>query len=335
MAYNSKAKAKILYLLKILQEETDSKHGLTMSQIIARLASYGIPAERKSIYSDMKILKEFDVDVHKHSERNPVEYAIQRRDFALGELMLVVDAIQSCHAITDKQASLLITNIKLLASTHEQDLLDRHIHVTGRIKTKSDSVFSTVDSIHEAIRLDCKLEFSYRKRGIDGELHETRGGKKHEVTPVGISYDDGFYYLTAWNESHNDMTIYRLDRMAKVLILRNSPATHNDEIAHHRYDDPDSDAVMFGSFSSGEVTATLSASEDKVEILTDRFGDKGTFVTPDLDNPEGPRARMCVKVCKSEQFFGWVASMGKTVRIEGPKSLMEEYRSYLRSLLED
>jgi len=45
VAYNSKAKIKILYLLKIFQEETDAEHGLTMSQILERLDEYGIHAE--------------------------------------------------------------------------------------------------------------------------------------------------------------------------------------------------------------------------------------------------------------------------------------------------
>ncbi len=54
MACNGKAKVKILYLLKTLQEETDAAHGLTMAQIIERLAEYGVSAERKSIYDDIK-----------------------------------------------------------------------------------------------------------------------------------------------------------------------------------------------------------------------------------------------------------------------------------------
>lgn len=91
MANNKKAKIKVLYLLKILQEETNAEHGLTMSQIIERLDAYGIPAERKSIYSDLDILREFDIDI-KTYQRNPVEYAIERRDFSIGELMLMVDA---------------------------------------------------------------------------------------------------------------------------------------------------------------------------------------------------------------------------------------------------
>lgn len=327
MVCNGKAKVKILYLLKILQEEADVAHGLTMAQIIERLAEYGVSAERKSIYDDIKALREFDIDV-KTYQRNPVEYAIERRDFTIDELMLMVDAIQSCRAITDGQAKLLVTNIKQLASNHEQVLLDRRIHVEGRIKSKSESALSTVDAVHEAIRLHCKMDFAYRKIGVDGKPYETRGGKKHEVTPVGVSYDDGFYYLTAWNESHGNLTEYRIDRMARVRVLEDAPATRNDEIARYRYND--SKGVMFGRFNGAEVVAELAVDEGKVEIVTDRFGKAATFLKAGRSE-----ARVRVKVCKSQQFFGWIASMGKTVRIVGPKSLVEEYRNYLRSLLEE
>ena len=327
MAYNSKAKIKVLYLLKILQEQTDAEHGLTMAQILEELAKYGIRAERKSIYDDIMALREFDIDVQTY-QRNPVQYAIERRDFTLGELMLMVDAIQSCRAITDKQARMLVTNVKQLATNREQALLDRRIHVVGRVKSKSESVLSVVDAIHEAIRLRCKLEFSYRRIGVDGKPYETREGKKHLVTPVGVSYEDGFYYLTAWNESHEDLSEYRLDCMARVEVLPDDPATRNDEIACHRYEDGEYET--FGRFDGDEVTATLEVRAGKAEIVLDRFGAAAVFSPVDDEV-----ARAHVKVCVSEQFFGWVAGMGKTVRIVAPRSLVEEYRSYLRYLLDD
>lgn len=327
MAYNSKAKIKVLYLLKILQEETDAEHGLTMPQIIERLDQYGIHAERKSVYADIKALREFDIDVRTY-QRCPVEYAIERRDFALGELMLLVDAVQSCRAITDKQAQMLITNIKQLANNREQLLLDRRIHVRGRIKSKSESVLGTVDIIHEAIRLRCKLEFSYRRIGADGKLHETREGRMHKVTPIAISYDDGFYYLSAWDEQYEDTAEYRLDRMARVRPLKDEKATRNPEIDRHSYDEDE--AVMFGRFGGNEVTATLAVVPDKAGIIVDRFGKSAVFLAAD-----DSMAHARVRICKSEQFFGWIAGMNNVVRIIGPDTLVEEYRAYLRHLLED
>lgn len=328
MTYNRNAKIKVLYLLKILQEETDAEHGLTMSQILERLAEYGISAERKSIYADINALREFDVDIRTY-QRNPVEYGIERRDFTLEELMLMVDAIQSCRSITDRQAHMLITNVKQLANNHEQAILDRRIHVEGRINSKSESVLHAVDALHEALRYRCKVEFSYRRMGADGKLHETREGKKHVVTPVTITYDDGFYYLTAWNDHHENMTEYRLDRMARLQVLRDTPATRNDAIATFRCDE--NKAVRFGRFSGEEVTATLAASEPcNAEIIVDRFGKAATFLPA-----EQGEVRARVKVCKSHQFFGWVAGMNKAVTIVAPQSLVEEYQDYLRFLLED
>lgn len=327
MAYNSKAKTKVLYLWKILQEETDAEHGMTMSQIIQRLADYGVSAERKSIYADIQSLRDFDVNVQTYP-RSPVEYAIVRRNFSLDELMLLVDTIQSSRAITERQAKALITNVKQLATNREQDLLDRRIHVTGRIKSKSESVLSTVDVIHEALRKDCQLEFAYRKMGVDGKRYETHKGKKHQVTPVAISYDDGLYYLTAWSDAHEDLTVFRLDRMARIRVLDTVAATHNDRIDHFQHES--TKAVMFGRFCGDTVLATFAADPNKVEILTDRFGDAARFLPTD-----GTEARCQVKVYKSEQLFGWIASMGKAVRIVAPQSLVDEYYNYLRFLLED
>ncbi len=327
MTYNNKAKIKILYLLKILEEETDATHGLTMAQLIERLNEYGVSAERKSIYADIKALREFDIDVQTY-QRNPVEYAIGHRDFSLDELMLMVDAVQSCRAITERQSKMLITNIKTLASNHEQDKLNRRIHVPGRIKTKNESVFGAVDAIHDALRLRRKLEFSYYRMGVDGKRHDTLHGKKHLVTPVDIAYEDGFYYLTAWSEHHGDMAEYRLDRMGNVRVLEDEPATRNSEISNYRY--VEDSATTFGRFYGEEVIATLSVQADKVDIIADRFGDTATFL-----QGSSTHAKARVKVRKGHQFFGWIAGMGKTVQIVAPKSLVAEYRDFLHYLLND
>lgn len=330
MAYNSKAKVKVLFLLKILQEETDAEHGLTMAQIIERLAEYGISAERKSIYADIKALREFDVDVRTY-QRNPVEYGIERRDFSLPELMLLVDAVQSCRTITEQQARMLTTNIKQLANNREQMLLDRQIHVHGRIGSGSESVLGLVDKVHDAIRLRCRMEFAYRRIGADGRPFETRDGKTHDVTPIAVSYDEGFYYLTAWNERHESIAEYRLDRMTRVRLLNEAPATRNSEIAAAKTRQED-DAVAFGRFKQEGTkrTVTLIAHAGKAGVIADRFGKKARFLPP-----EGDMARARVNVYVSEQFFGWVAGMGKAVRIESPESVVEEYRAFLRNLLKD
>lgn len=72
MTYNNKAKLKTLYVKQILEEETDAEHGLSMRQIIERLEQFDIKAERKSIYRDIEVLREFGCDIRSY-QRNPVE----------------------------------------------------------------------------------------------------------------------------------------------------------------------------------------------------------------------------------------------------------------------
>lgn len=325
MTNNPKAKLKTLYVMRILQDETDAEHGLSLRQIIERLNDYGIQAERKGLYRDIEALREFGFDIQTF-QRNPVQYAIVRRDFTLSELMLLVDAVESCKFLTSRQSRALTTNLKLLVNDHERALLDRRIHVPGRITSKSDSVFSSIDSLHDAMRRKLKVEFMYYKYGLDGKRFATHDGKPHLVTPVGITFADGYYYLTAWNDDHECMTEYRIDRMEKLRVS-DERSTRNEQITHHEFEGEEHE--LFGRFGGEPVTATLLVDGDKVEIIMDRFGDSAEWYKYDDET-----AKAVVKVRKSEQFFGWIAGLGGTVRIHGPKSLKKDYCDYLSSLIE-
>ena len=56
-------KLKMLYLIKVLAEETDDDHGLTSRDIISRLNSYEVTADRKTLYRDLDELERFGLDI--------------------------------------------------------------------------------------------------------------------------------------------------------------------------------------------------------------------------------------------------------------------------------
>lgn len=319
MAQNGKSKLKLLYLHKILQEETNEEKGLTMPEILERLQEYGISAERKSIYTDLDILREFD-DIGMF-QRSPVEYAMINRKFSQQELMAIVDAIQSCRAITENQANQLVSKIKTLASKRERKALNRHIHVTGRIKSKRESVLGTVNEIHEAIRQRKKIEFLYM-------ANPQNKGEVHIATPIFIICDDDFYYLVAWDANSNSMREFRLDHIEELAIRKDDSAERNEEISS--YDPTEDNAVSFGHSKGEKISVTLACQADTVEIITDRFGKR-----IQLDETDNGEIQAQVEVYKSEQFFGWIVGTGKAVRIVSPNSLVKEYQDYLKYLLEE
>lgn len=329
MAANNKQKLKLLAIMRMLQDETDSERGLTMRDIIERLEAQGIEAERKSVYRDIETLREFGLDIATY-QRSPVQYAIAQRDFSISELMLMVDAVESSRFLTRRQCDALVRNIKLLASDRERALLDKRIHVAGRVKSKNDSVFRNVDAIHEALRERRKVSFLYFKLGPDRMRQIQHDGKPYVLTPVKVVYAGGFYYATMYSDSHEGFADYRIDRMHRIVVT-DEPATRNELITRHAFDD--AEYQNFGRFGGDPVNVVLDVAADKVDIVFDRFGDAVQVGAMGKDGDEA-RVQAFVTVRRSEQFFGWVAGLGGTVKISEPRWLVKEYRAYLQGLID-
>ena len=90
MAKGQNQKLKLLYLLKIFTEETDDTHGLSRQELIVKLNSHGITADRKTLYADFEELRKFGIDIITEHEGNDWTYHIGERDFELAELKLLV-----------------------------------------------------------------------------------------------------------------------------------------------------------------------------------------------------------------------------------------------------
>ena len=323
MASSSMQKLKVLHLMDILRTETDPEHGLTMPQLIERLAARGIDAERKGIYRDIETLREFGMDI-RQLKRQPVQYALAERDFELSQLTLLVDAVQSSRFLTQRTAARLVKKLSALASVHEREALKGRVHVDGRVKSQSDSVFYNVDTIHEAMRQKRKVAFLYYKYDSSMKPQAQHDGKLYVETPVHVVFANGYYYLIGWSDNHEDFVRFRVDRM-RLLQVTDEKAARNQAIANYAFEDFAYQA--FGMFGGDPVRARLRVAPDAMDIVADRFG---------TDLPVKPRkdggAEVSVTVRKSAQFFGWVAGMNGAVTIAGPKKLVDEYRSWLQGL---
>lgn len=95
MPKGSNQKFKLYHLAQIMQEQTDDDHYITMPEIMAELAEYGVTADRKSIYADLRDLSILGVDVEGEPIGNRYHYHVVNRQFELPELKLLVDAIHN------------------------------------------------------------------------------------------------------------------------------------------------------------------------------------------------------------------------------------------------
>ena len=88
------SKLKLLYILELLYNESDEEHPIDTERILLHLRNHSIECERKSIYSDITVLKEFGLDILL-SKGASGGYFLASRDFEVAEIRLLCDAVQA------------------------------------------------------------------------------------------------------------------------------------------------------------------------------------------------------------------------------------------------
>ena len=235
MSKSGNQKLKILYLMKGLTENTDEDNVMSMAEILDYLKSYGIDAERKSIYDDIEALRVFGVDIINRKEK-PSGYYVASRQFEMPELKLLVDSVQSSKFITTKKSNELIKKLGNLCSVHEAKLLKRQVHVSNRIKTMNESIYYNVDDIHSAISLNRKIAFRYCEWTTKKELVPKKNGEFYNISPWSLTWDDENYYLIGFDNISGIVKHYRVDKIQNIKQLdepREGKEFFNEEFDDH------------------------------------------------------------------------------------------------------
>ncbi|HBR31715.1 MAG TPA: WYL domain-containing protein, partial [Clostridiales bacterium] len=222
MPKSKNQKLKILYILNALKK-TDENNPITVNGLIGMLNANDIKAERKSIYDDLESLENFGYDIIRTKGRNCGVF-LGAREFELPELKLLVDAVLSSKFITEKKSRQLIEKLASLAGGGDQtSILKRQVFIEGRVKARNESIFNTIDHIHTAIADNKMVSFQYYTYIVrDGRIERVarHGGKKYEVSPWSLTWDDEFYYLLAYDEKSNMIKHFRVDKMTDISIMQ-------------------------------------------------------------------------------------------------------------------
>lgn len=324
MAKSSGQKLKLLYIIKILSEETDEQHPVSTKELIDRLAAYDISAERKSIYTDIEALIDFGYDIQQiNNKRSGGGYYMASGEFELPELKLLVDAVQSSRFITQKKSRELITKIESLTNRYDATKLQRQVYVAGRVKTENESIYYHVDTLHKAIQEDRQITFQYLEWTSKKELLPRKEGKVYRVSPWSLIWQDERYYLAAFDEERESIRHYRVDKMADISIQKEK------RIGQEQYEKIDLASYAnktFGMYGGKESMVTLQFTEGLVGVVIDRFG-KDISLRKDED-----KVRARVKVNVSDQFFGWLMGIGKDIEIVSPAEIRQEYADKLQEI---
>jgi len=324
MAKGENQKLKMLYLVKILSEETDDEHSLTTQDIITKLAKYDVNAERKALYRDFEELKAFGLDIISEQIGRNVYYHLGHRDFELPELKLLVDSVQSAKFITEKKSKDLIKKLEALVSKYEAKHLQRQVVISGRVKTMNESVYYNVDAIHEAISSDKQIRFQYFQWTVKKKMELRKDGAWYVLSPWGLMWDDEYYYMLAYDAEDEMIKHYRVDKMLNIDIV---DCKREGQEAFKSFDMPRYSKSLFGMFSGEQTSVTLEGTNDMVGVLIDRFGKDIMLHSIDEEHFSA-----IVEVAISKQFLGWVIALGENIRITAPKTVVEQIQEEAKRL---
>ncbi|MBR3538899.1 MAG: WYL domain-containing protein, partial [Eubacterium sp.] len=276
MARGRKQKLKLFYLYKFFRENSDKTHPLTMPQIVELLEAYGVDANRKALYDDIEALRLFGIDIEKKKEGLYTYYYATNRPFELAEMKILIDAVQASKFISEKETKVLIQKLLFLVGESDARLLERDVHVPGRIKNMDESVYQAVDVIFHAQELDHQLRFHYFCWDLQGKKELRRNGDYYNVSPWNLIYDDEKYYLVGYDHLHKEIRHFRVDKMldVEVVDLKRKGVTKFRQINKAKY--TQQHFRMYG----GELqTVTLLCENEMSNVIIDQFG-RNTVMRP-------------------------------------------------------
>ncbi len=318
MAAGENQKLKMLYLLKILFEETDQNHGLSTQDIISRLESCGVNEDRKTLYKDFDELERFGLEILSEQNGRNVLYHLNDRTFELPELKLLVDSVQSSKFITEKKSRQLIRKLESLVSSHEAKHLHRQVLISGRVKTMNESIYYNVDMLHDAVNTGKQIRFHYGQWNVEKKMELRRGGAWYQVSPWCLMWDDENYYLVAFDSEDQKIKHYRVDKMMHPSITK-LPREGKEQF--RQFDAAKYTKQVFGMFGGEVMRVSLEGRNSMVGVLIDRFGNDISIYPKDSEHFSAS-----VEVAVSRHFLGWIIALGDGIRITCPERLVSQMR---------
>ena len=240
MGYGVSKKMLPLIVLRVLMENANENHMLSMKQMIHYVREYYEPYNEeglaKLISANIKQLNVFFEDTHfsldgvneLHIEvvsvRNEEEsrgyiykYYLSGNLFSDNDIRLLCDSILFSPGIGEQEATTLIRKVRKLSSKHFGDCFE-YVKYTDMVKrTDNDHLFSTVELIGYALKCRRMVTFQYRR---NGELRD----KKTTVSPFHLVISAGRYYVLCNKIETETISPYRLDRMENVTVEDKMPA---------------------------------------------------------------------------------------------------------------
>lgn len=311
-----KAKLRPFYVAKMLYEQTDEDHYLTIAQIMEQLErDYDISTSRGTIGDDIKALQMLGVEITVEPSTQNRYYLIGRR-FDLPELKTLIDAVESARFIPKKKSAALVNKLGTLTSRQNAASIVRNVDVENRIKADNEKIYYIMEALNDAINAGKKVSFQYFSYNTSKRKKPKHDGYVYIFSPYKLIWNGDYYYAVGYSEKHEGIGSFRLDRIVKQPEILDEDAVKQPKSFNlNTYLN-----AMFRMYNGEREEVELICDNDVIDAIIDKFGKDVTILENDKQS-----FRVVVTTSIGSVFYSWIFGFGGKVSINAPDAVKKEY----------
>lgn len=276
-----------MLILDILRRHTDGDHTLDQKDIIELLRTEcDLQVERKAVRRNIEELINLGFPIEyteKPREGNVIwtDFWIDH-EFTDAELRLLIDGLLFSKHVPYSQCKELITKLEKLSNEHFKSYVS-HIKTLPDAGVANPQIFHTIAVLDEAISEKRQVSFHYVNYGTDKKLHPKldENGKPREyiINPYQMAAQDGKYYLICNYDPYDDVSNYRLDRIADIKLIdtNRKPFSKLADSNGNRFNLGEYMKKHIYMYSSGDVRVKFKIVPVMVSDIIDIFGKEVSF----------------------------------------------------------
>lgn len=311
-----KAKLRPFYVAKMLFEQTDEYHYLTIAQIMEQLEKdYGIATSRGTVGDDIKALQELGVEIEVETSTQK-RFSLIGRRFDLPELKTLIDAVESARFIPKEKSAELVRKLGSLTSQYNTSKLIRNVDVENRIKSNNEKIYYIMEALNDAINDHKKVSFQYFTFNVRKEQKLKHDGFTYVLSPYKLIWNGDYYYVVGYSEKHEGIGIFRVDRIARFPKILEADAV----LPPKDFDINIYLNSMFRMYSGDRKQIELVCNNNLMDAIVDKFGQEVTVLANDMKS-----FRAIITTATGPVFYSWVFGFGGHVSIKAPEDVKEEY----------
>ncbi|MBR5570558.1 MAG: WYL domain-containing protein [Oscillospiraceae bacterium] len=317
---------KLLYIRDYLYKHATKEHPKNANDICDYLLTKEIESSPKTIYNDITRLR-YDFGVPVEYNASKWGYYITKPEFEPHELRLMVDSIQASKFITQAEARTISQKIVKLADVYTKESLTRNAYVADRVRSMNESVVRDADRLHRAIAENRKIGFRYfhYTPSKENPKQYSKKGDLYIVSPYGLLWDNGNYYLYAYITEKNEFHTFRIDRMER--ITNPLPEKRDGEAEFKKERITNQAFKVFQQYHGEQANVRIRFINRLADAVIDQFGKEIMLIPTDEKH-----FTATLPVELSPPFYAWVATFGRGAKILTPQIAIDGMRTFIEKV---